>query len=287
MILPRAIDKTVSTVEDLPSLAVYQSDIRDPVVRLLGPLEVRLILRESSKPSGNVEKATIRDRVLVMIPVIEREDLPSQPSAARLHVPPASLCVEDTLGQSQPLRLVLRRIWKTILGGCHGSECPEYLVVVAFRLGLVWRHEVSGLAGLVQNGLGGDCIVGRVSGISPVVDKSTEHSASLPPVVRISEKAGDAACGVAVVVAHHVVSYSARSTFNGVCRNCSACLAPTDVLYYLPSFSRSSLMPTVKGRQANRPKATARAQDGSIIIVALCCAQNTNNYAVILRGPKL
>lgn len=100
MILPRAIDKTVSTVEDLPSLAVYQSDIRDPVVRLLGPLEVRLILRERSKPSGNVEKATIRDRVLVMVPIVEREDLPSQPSAAGLHVPPASLRIENTLSQS-------------------------------------------------------------------------------------------------------------------------------------------------------------------------------------------
>lgn len=38
-------------------------------------------------------------------------------------------------------------------------------------------------------------------------------------------------------------------------------------------------MPTEKGRQAKRPKATAFAHDGSTIIVALRCAQNTNDYA--------
>jgi hypothetical protein len=39
------------------------------------------------------------------------------------------------------------------------------------------------------------------------------------------------------------------------------------------------LMPTVKGRQAKRPKAIACAHDGSTIIIALCCARSTKDYA--------
>jgi len=149
VILFRAVDETIGTVENLPGLTIYQSDIRNPVVGLLGPLEVRRVLRERSKTGGNVEKATIGDRVLVMIAIIERKNLPPQPSAAGLHVPPASLRVEYTLSESQPLWLILRRVWEAILGGGHGSECPEYLVVIAFGFCLVWRHEVAGFAGLV------------------------------------------------------------------------------------------------------------------------------------------
>ena len=279
VILLRTVEKTVSTVEDLPGLTVYQSDVRYPVVRFFGPLEVCLILSKRSETCGDVEEAAIRDRVLVMIAIIEREDLPPQSSAACLHIPPASLRVEYTLSKSQPLWLILRRIWEAILGSGHGSEGPEHLIVIAFRFCLIWRHEVAGFAGLVEDSLSGDFIVGRISGKSPVVDKGSKHSASLPPVVRVSEKTGDATRGVAIVVAHHIESYSARSTFNGVCRQRSAWLTPIEELYHLPSFSRSSLMPTVKGRQAKRPKAIACAHDGSTIIIALCCARSTKDYA--------
>lgn len=61
VVLPRAVDKTVSAVEDLVGLAVYQPYVRDPVVSPFGPLEVRVILCERSKTCGNVEEAAIRD----------------------------------------------------------------------------------------------------------------------------------------------------------------------------------------------------------------------------------
>lgn len=149
MVPPRAIEKTVSSVEDLESLAVYQSNIRAPVICPLGPLKVCVILRKCSKPGSNVEESAIRNGILVVVPIIERKDLPSQASTTCILTPPVSLGVEDSLGKSQPLRLILRRVWKPYLGRNHGREGPKHLVVIAFGLCLIRRHEVSGLTSLM------------------------------------------------------------------------------------------------------------------------------------------
>jgi hypothetical protein len=125
-----AVDEAVTAVGDFVGLAVYQSDIGTPVIGLLGPLEIRLVLRERSKAGSNVKKSAIGDRVFIVISIVQRENLPSQPSTASVLAPATSLQIEHTLRQSQPLRLIRRRIRKASLGRHHGSESPEYLIVI-------------------------------------------------------------------------------------------------------------------------------------------------------------
>jgi hypothetical protein len=144
-----AVDEAVTAVGDFVGLDVYQSDIGTPIPSLLSPLEVRLVLRERSKTSGNVKEAAIRDRVLIVIAIVQRKNLPSQAPTTSILAPATSLQVEHALGKSQPLWLIRRRIRKASFGRHHGSECPEYLIVVALRFCLVGRHKISALAGLV------------------------------------------------------------------------------------------------------------------------------------------
>lgn len=188
----------VTPVKNLVSLWVDQTNLRNPVISLLGPLEIRFILGESTKAGSDVEKATIRYRILVIIPVVEGKYLPPQATFASL-VPTMSLRVEGTLGDSQPLRFVLGRIRKTSLGRHHGSEGPKCLVIIAFGFGLVRRHEVPGLTGLVQDGLRGGFVVRRVAGVSPVIDQSTKHRASFPPVVWVAEEPWYAPGGISTI----------------------------------------------------------------------------------------
>jgi hypothetical protein len=143
------VDEAVTSVGDFVGLDIYQLNVRTPVPSLLGPLEVRLVFCERSKASGNIKESAIRDRVLIVIAIVQRKNLPSQTSTASILAPAISLQVENTLGKSQPLWLVRRRVRKSSFSRHHGSESPEHLVVVALRFCLVGRHEISALAGLV------------------------------------------------------------------------------------------------------------------------------------------
>lgn len=112
VVMFHTIEQTVATVEDLIGLVVDKADTRGPIISLLGSFEVSLVISESSEASSNIEKATIRDRVLVMVAVVERKDLPSQTSTAGIVGPAMGLRVEDTLGQSEPLGFFVRRVWE-------------------------------------------------------------------------------------------------------------------------------------------------------------------------------
>lgn len=81
------------------------------------------------------------------------------------------LGVEDGLREGEPLAFVVgRRIREDVLGGEHGAEAPEGLVVVAQRGGPVGVHVVVVGPRLEQQGLLGGLDVGRVTRVVPVVD---------------------------------------------------------------------------------------------------------------------
>ena len=125
-----AIDLVIATVVEVVVIA-HQSNVMSPLEGLLGPLDVGLVSSVSSKTSSDVEEGAVGDGVLVIVSVVEGEDLPSQTSATSRVVPTQSLTVEDGLGESEPLRLVCRRVGELELGGRHGSHTPEGLIIVS------------------------------------------------------------------------------------------------------------------------------------------------------------
>lgn len=140
-----------------------------PVEDLVGPVHVGLIAGVDGQTGSDVEEAAIGDAILVIVPRVQAEDLPSQPPVAVLVIPPAGLQVEDRLSQRQPLRLILGWIGELLLGRRHRCHCPKPLIVITLGLGLIWRHEVGLRADLEQEGLRGDLVVCVVSGVVVVI----------------------------------------------------------------------------------------------------------------------
>jgi hypothetical protein len=66
-----AVQQIVGAVVNVV-LLVNQSNSRDPVPGLVRPVRVGLVVGVSSKASTKIEKAAVRDGVLVVIAVIER-----------------------------------------------------------------------------------------------------------------------------------------------------------------------------------------------------------------------
>ena len=69
-----------------------------PVPDLISPVGVSLVSGVSSESGAEVEEATVGDAVLVIEPVVEREDLPFQSTVAFLGVPARGPLVEYCLG---------------------------------------------------------------------------------------------------------------------------------------------------------------------------------------------
>lgn len=205
----RALDGGVSAVEDLESIA-DQADLDAPVVSALGPVGVRLVARVGVQARGDVEERALRDRVLVVVAVVEGEDLPPQTAVARRVVPACGLAVKDCLSQGEPAWFVVGGIGVAGFGGCHGRHAPEGLVVVTQRFGLVSGLVVHVCTSLVHQGLGCDLVVFGVARVVPVIDKGAEHGSGFPPVVRVSEQTRDAVCCVSVVVRYHLEGGCAR-----------------------------------------------------------------------------
>jgi hypothetical protein len=195
----RAIDSRVGSVEDLVR-ATDQADVHRPLVRLRRPLRVSLIASVSVQPRRDIEETALRNRVLVVVAVVESENLPPETTAASLVVPSRRLAVENCLCESQPAGLIVWRIRVADFGRCHGCHAPEGLVVVAERFGLVLGLVVEVGSALVEHGLCCDRVVFRRARIVPVVDQRAEHGAGFPPVVRVSEQAWDSGSGVSVVI---------------------------------------------------------------------------------------
>lgn len=62
-------------------------------------------LRVSTQPRGQIEETTIGDRILVIVSIVERKNLPLEATGAGGVVPACSLRVKDGLRQREPLRL--------------------------------------------------------------------------------------------------------------------------------------------------------------------------------------
>lgn len=94
-------------------------------------MRIRGVARVSSQPGGELEKAPVRDGVLVGVPIIERVDLPPQPTATRRSIPPERLGVKHSLCESKPLGLSLGRVGEVLFSSRYDCEAPETLVVVS------------------------------------------------------------------------------------------------------------------------------------------------------------
>ena len=216
MVQIRAVDLGIRTVKDLVS-ATDQADVERPSVRLGRPLIVSLVASVGIQARCNVEETTLRNRVLVVVAVVEGENLPSQTSSTSLVVPSSGLTVEDCLCQGKPARLVIRRIGVANFGGCHGCHSPEGLIVVSEGLGLVLRLVVHGSTSLVEHGLCCDFVVGVRTSVVPVIDEGAEHGSGFPPVVRISKQTRNTIGCVSVVEGYHLKGGIACGSLDRFC----------------------------------------------------------------------
>jgi hypothetical protein len=195
----------------------YQANIRDPIPHLLRPIRIGLIPRIPGQSGPNIEQAAIGDGIPIVIALIPLEDLPFETPATLFRVPPRHQLVEDGLHHLHPARVAGGRVGEIPLGGHHGAQRPEPLVVVPFVEGLVARHEVPHGRGLEGQRLRGEVVVGAVPRQVPVIDQRAEHGPGFPPVVRLRQIAGDSAGSVASVPGEHVISDGAGGLFDGCC----------------------------------------------------------------------
>ena len=82
--------------------------------------------------------------------------------------------------------------------------------------GLVRGHVVVVRAGLEEQSLGDEVVVGRVASVIPVVDQLSEHGTCLPPEVRLGQVARYLAGLVAIVVCDELVGDRAGSRLDAV-----------------------------------------------------------------------
>jgi hypothetical protein len=94
-----AVDRHIGSVVN-SEVVTYQTNIRDPVIHLFSPVNVRLIASIPTESRRKLEEACIRNGIFVVVPVVESEYLPSKASGAGLIVPPTCLEIENGLGES-------------------------------------------------------------------------------------------------------------------------------------------------------------------------------------------
>ena len=92
----RTILRHLRAVED-PEVLVDKHRVDHPIPSLLRPVRICLIIRVPRQPSGELEEASIRNTVLVFVPLVELENLPSEAPVAVCCVPSSGLLVEDGL----------------------------------------------------------------------------------------------------------------------------------------------------------------------------------------------
>ncbi|KAH3660576.1 hypothetical protein OGAPHI_007162 [Ogataea philodendri] len=189
---------------------VHKLDSNKPVVHFLGPVDVRVVSCESGQTGTDMEQSSVRDRVLVVVTRVPRENLPSKASVTTVSVPSPGHGVENGLCQIQPLWLVVRRVGEVPLGGLDCSNSPERLIVISFSGGLIQRNVVVVFSNLVQQRLFDGFLISVVFQKVPVIDHGAPGSSSLPPIVRIGKHANRSALLISPVVAHVLVLRSIR-----------------------------------------------------------------------------
>ena len=202
MIELRTVQSIITPIEEVEIL-IHQADRRHPVPHLPSLVRIRLIASIHRQPRSNVEETTIRNGVLIIVPIIEVEDLPLQPTTTRRRIPSRDLGIEHSLRQREPTRRPIRRIRILILSRRHSRHPPKRLIVIPLSFRLVRRHIIVIWTDLMQHGLGGDVVPGIVACEIPVIDHGTEHGAGFPPVVWCRKVSWYIAVPIAGIVLHH------------------------------------------------------------------------------------
>lgn len=102
-----------------PGLVVHQWRACRPIPRLLGPGLIQLLASVAVQSRSDLEKHSVRDRVLHGISTLVRLQLPTQTTATFRGIPSILLGVEDTLRQREPREFT--RVRQLQLGRMHGS----------------------------------------------------------------------------------------------------------------------------------------------------------------------
>lgn len=147
------IIRRIRRIGDEPRLVIQQRRRERPVPDLLRPVQILGVIGVSGQPCSQLEQSTIRHRVLHRIPGLIDEDLPAQSATTAGHVPSRLLGIEHTLCEREPGEFALA-IGEFQLGGRHGGEAPEHLVVVSLsslifgsRMVVLDTHEVTTVVG--------------------------------------------------------------------------------------------------------------------------------------------
>lgn len=180
-----AVGLDVRSVVEGIIVFTHQADALHPLPGFLGPFGICLVLGIARKSSAKVEKAPVCDCVLIIVTDVGEGHLPTQSTTTDVVVP-ALRCghfVEDSLGEGQPLGLVLGWIREVVLGGSHGGHAPEALIIVSHGDGIVGGHEVLVGADLEEHSLLDEVVVRVVAGEEPVVNQSPPHGTAFPPVI--------------------------------------------------------------------------------------------------------
>ena len=130
-----AVAGVVGAVVDVVVGAVYQSDPGHPVIGLLGPFAVGAVSSVSGQARGELEEGAVGDAGFVVESGVLGVELPLEAAVAGGCVPAgASHVVEDVLGEGDVGDFGGGGEGQGALGGRHGGEAPEKLIVVALRL---------------------------------------------------------------------------------------------------------------------------------------------------------
>lgn len=210
----RAILHIGRAIKDI-EVIINQPNALLPIPDSLRPRRIRRITRIPCQPGTKIEETPVRNAVFICEPIVELENLPSQPTATRRLIPAGSHLVEDCLGEGEPLWLVGIWVVEVGLGGEHGSHSPKALIVITFVFGLVDGHVVGVGADLELQGLGDDIVVRGVAGAGPVVYHGHHHAATFPPKEWVGQDARCTAGKVSFVERHHVESYGGSGGFYG------------------------------------------------------------------------
>lgn len=140
------------TVIDGPIVAsrLDESNLLRPVPNLDGPVSVGLVMRVSGQTGCDIEQTTICDGVLIVVTVVPCKDLPSQTTAAVVHIPPRRHGIKDGLSKVEPLGLVICWVCKVLFRSSHHCNTPKSLIIITFRSSLVCRHVIPVSANLEQ-----------------------------------------------------------------------------------------------------------------------------------------
>jgi hypothetical protein len=239
-----AVQSIIGSIEELIGRA-HQANCTDPVVHFVGPIRVGCVTGVDCQPSSHVEKAAVGDGIFVVVAIVESKDLPFQPTITRRGIPSNGLRIEDCLCKGEPLWLVCRWIWISVLRSRECSHAPKCLIVVTFCLGLIRRHVIVVRSNLGKKSLSRDLVVCIIASEVPIVHQCAKHCPSLPPVIRIWQISWNVPRLIPSVILHHALSSGLCSSLDGICKQVSICLSNTSVLNLLGLVRSNCIADTI------------------------------------------